>query len=124
MPPVWQLTLAFALLALGSGCNSFGNGKLVQQLQLENERLLSEFRAEKARREQAEQKMASVELKLAESEKLLARQYQAGQFVPHLSSRPTGAPLPTPGKTDSPSTPAQGGAGDEGQSFRWQRRMT
>jgi molecular chaperone DnaK (HSP70) len=56
------------------GCNSFGSGKLVQQLQNENERLLTEFRAERERREEAERLNSTLEAKLSESEKLLARQ--------------------------------------------------
>lgn len=68
------------------GCNSFGNAKLVQELRSENERLLTEFRSERDRREESEEALAQIENRLAESEKLLARQYQ--QPASRLSSLP------------------------------------
>lgn len=60
------------------GCGAFGLRKQLQQLEHENSRLLSEFRAERQRREVAEQNAQQMEHRLAESEKLLARQMQEG----------------------------------------------
>lgn len=80
-------TIGIAMILALSGCNSFGNSRLVKELQTENERLLGEFRGqrdralelEKANRQQAE--------RLAESEKLLARLSQ-GTSAGRLSSLP------------------------------------
>jgi hypothetical protein len=117
------LCVCAGLMVTAAGCNSLGNAKIVKQLQTDNERLLSEFRAEKARRERAEQRVASVELKLAESEKLLARQYESGQRVPHLSSRQPEVPLPTNIGSGSSTSVGGHGSSGEGDAFRWQRRM-
>ncbi|MFN3191519.1 MAG: hypothetical protein ACE361_13505 [Aureliella sp.] len=71
----------FTLLPATLGCSTFGlgNGRLVKELQSENERLLGEFRAERNRRESTEKSLRVMERRLAESEKLLARQFGAGQ---------------------------------------------
>ena len=61
-------------VSLMPGCGAFGLRKQLQQLEHENSRLLSEFRAERQRREAAEQSAQQLEHRLAESEKLLARQ--------------------------------------------------
>lgn len=75
---------AFAPL-LATGCSTFGNNKLVKQLQNENDRLLTEFRAERKKREEAERTSYELESRLAESEKLLAQQAGPGG-TPRLSS--------------------------------------
>lgn len=84
--PLIALCCLCSLPAL-TGCNSFGNGKLIRQLQNENDRLLSEFRAERNRREEAEQAKFELEDRLAESEKLLAQQAESGSSQ-RLSSLP------------------------------------
>ncbi len=121
---------AAALLALlaglpAMGCNSFGNGKLVQQLQHENERLLTEFRAERKRREEVESANRSLEARLSESEKLLARQTPGG--IPNRLSSMQPAPRGLPATSATPlgdTTPrdASGTHGDP-SGFRWQRRV-
>ena len=124
------------VLAISSGCNAFGNRTLVQQLENENARLLSEFRAERERREQAERKTASLENRLAESEKLLASQAvplqgrlsslpssQASTFAPDALSQGFSTPSGTSRGSNSSGADAQGenfGSTDAG--FKWQRR--
>ncbi len=95
--------LACACLVLGSmsGCNSFGNSRLVKELQSENDRLLSEFRAQRDRASELEKANQLQAARLAESEKLLARLSQGGG-TGRLSS------LPHSGLTSSGSYPASG----------------
>ena len=116
------------LIASSVGCNSFGNGKLVQQLQNENERLLTEFRAERSRREEFERQNKTLEARLSESEKLLARQTQ-GPASSRVSSLPpsvggllNGLPALKPGGGGGAADfPNAAQSGDDG--FRWQRRV-
>lgn len=100
------------------GCNSFGNAKLVQELRSENERLLTEFRSERDRREESEKALAQIESRLAESEKLLARQYQ--QPASRLSS------LPGFGEKGDLNSATNDGLADqdpqETGNLQWQRR--
>jgi hypothetical protein len=70
------------------GCNSFGNGKLVKELERENERLLAEFRAQRDRNAELEASNRLQAERLAESEKLLARLTQETPGG-RLSSLPT-----------------------------------
>lgn len=111
-----------SVLVLVTGCNSFGNAKLVQELRSENERLLAEFRAERDRREEAERTQKLMETRLAESEKLLARSYNA-PGPSRLSSLPQ-YDQPTssgfPGNDSRPSSIP--GALDGGSGLRWQGR--
>lgn len=117
-----------------SGCSSFGNGKMVQELKNDNERLLAEFRAERDRREKTEQALKQAEVRLAESEKLVARQYQApgADRVSRLqnNSRLTGvdsnaspsfsSELPGAGR----GAPTDLGSTQDDSGFRWHRRMS
>ena len=61
-----------ALLVVIGGCGS--GGQRLQQLQNENDRLLSEYRAQRDQVAQLNEKLAVAQNRLAESEKLLARQ--------------------------------------------------
>jgi len=124
----WLIVL-IAILVL-PGCNAFGLRKQLQQLENENSRLLSEFRAERQRRETAERTTQQLELRLAESEKLLARQLQDGapgrlSSLPGLPAR-SAAPGSFPGGTSngSVSVPWDGtqGTAESSGNFRWQRR--
>ncbi len=65
----WLLLLSSVVL---SGCQQMPGGQAMRQYQLESERLLSEFRAQKKRAEELEVRNAQLEQRLAESEKLLA----------------------------------------------------
>lgn len=79
--PLWQ-TLAFAIVLLPfcialTGCQRFPGGQAMRQYQLESDRLLAEFRAQKKRAEELEVRNGQLEQRLAESEKQVARN-QAG----------------------------------------------
>ncbi len=56
-----------------TGCQRFPGGQAMRQYQLESDRLLAEFRAQKKRAEALEVRNGQLEQRLAESEKLLAR---------------------------------------------------
>ncbi len=109
------------------GCSlpGLGSGKLVNELRAENDRLLSEFRAERTRRESAEASLRQAESKLAESEKMLAQ--NLGPNSGRLSQvsgpfrDPTRLPstLPTTGNAGFPSS--LGGRSNRG-NLQWQRR--
>jgi hypothetical protein len=109
---MWLIVGALAVVL--PGCNAFGLRSQLQQLEVENNRLLSEFRAERQRREAAEHTAQQLELRLAESEKLLARQSQQAAGG-RLSSLPGGLGRMDPAYS---SVDATGQNGD----FRWQRR--
>ena len=69
--PSWIICFT-TLLAIATGCGS-GSQRLTQ-LQNENDRLMSEYRAQRDQVTQLNEKLAVVQNRLAESEKLLARQ--------------------------------------------------
>ena len=96
----------------------FGSRQQVQQLEMENNRLLSEFRAERQRRETAEQTAQQLEIRLAESEKMLARQIQ-GTHAGRLSSLPGAGNWPETNGSLNQRSPEPAPAGGD---FRWQRR--
>lgn len=56
-----------------TGCQRFPATQAMRQYQLESDRLLAEFRAQKKRAEELEVRNGQLEQRLAESEKLLAR---------------------------------------------------
>lgn len=56
-----------------TGCQRFPATQAMRQYQLESDRLLAEFRAQKKRAEDLEVRNGQLEQRLAESEKLLAR---------------------------------------------------
>ena len=129
------------LLPFGVGCNTLGlgNGRLVKELQSENERLMGEFRAERNRRESTEKNLRVMERRLAESEKLLARQFGGGQGrLSQLSTFRAQSPFPssasTPYRSGNPSFPPvtsdlEGNRGAQSYNapsstggLRWRRR--
>lgn len=118
-----RLALLLPSLFVLVGCNTFGNAKLVQELRLENERLLTEYRAEKNRREESDEAVKIMEARLAESEKLLARQYQSP------SSRLSSLPAANSSYNSAPQD-FGGASGDQSQledqdaGLRWQRRAS
>lgn len=66
--------LILLLCGLGlAGCQRFPGSQAMRQYQLESDRLLAEFRAQKKRAEELEARNGQLEQRLAESEKLLAR---------------------------------------------------
>ncbi len=99
--PLWQ-TLTFAIVLLPfcialTGCQRFPGGQAMRQYQLESDRLLAEFRAQKKRAEELEVRNGQLEQRLAESEKQVARN-QAG-----TSSRSTASNM-NRSRTDSELT--------------------
>jgi hypothetical protein len=88
--PAHALALGVLLLGLSAsvGCSSFGNARLVKELQSENERLLAEFRAQRDRAEELEKANRLQAARLDESEKLLARLSQSSSGTGRLSSLP------------------------------------
>ena len=130
-PPLYRLfALIFLCAAMGvlAGCNSFGNSRLVKELQSENDRLLSEFRGQRDRAVELEKANHLQAARLAESEKLLARLSQGGgagrlSSLPHvgLSTPATNSPAvgPAGSSLTAPSTLPPSAAPGE---LRWQPR--
>jgi hypothetical protein len=87
---------------VATGCGMLGGNQQVKQLQLDNDRLLSEYRAQRDRLAALQETNAALEARLNESEKLLAR---LGQAVP--AERISRADLP-PRSSNSPGTLATG----------------
>ena len=66
--------MLFASFALAhTGCQRVPGGQAIRQYQMESERLLAEFRAQKKRADEAEARYGQLEQRLAESEKNYAR---------------------------------------------------
>jgi len=70
----WRMASAVLMLSsvVLSGCQQMPGGQAMRQYQLESDRLLNEFRAQKKRAEDLEVRNAQLEQRLAESEKQLA----------------------------------------------------
>lgn len=151
--PIWRpagvLGLASMILFSSSGCNLFGIAvtTTVRELRHENERLLTEFRAEKKRREEMENTLRTMEARLAESEKMVAQQHSpsterfsqlnpltaqpgVGGVLPYgsnsngrLGTQPY-ASSPTPYRGDSGGLPNDYNSADADSGLQWQRRMS
>lgn len=92
-----HMMLALIVIASVAGCGS--NTQRVQQLQNENDRLLSEFRAQRDQVTQLNERLATLQNRLAESEKLLARQSPIPTSrVSRLNNEPASLPSTGPGK--------------------------
>lgn len=118
------------------GCNVFNARNQLKELETENNRLLSEFRAERQRRETAEQTAQQLEARLAESEKLLARQSQeqvpgrlsSMQGLSNLNGLSVRPEFQVPLYEQSPGNGLQGQSNflqtpsTSSDQFRWQRR--
>ncbi len=78
LPCKRRLNLTIVLLVAAFGMASFvgcgSNNQRLQQLQNENDRLLSEYRAQRDQVTQLNERLVDSQSRLAESEKLLARQ--------------------------------------------------
>jgi len=74
---IWRIASAVLILSsvVLSGCQQMPGGQAMRQYQLESDRLLNEFRAQKKRAEDLEVRNAQLEQRLAESEKQLASNY-------------------------------------------------
>lgn len=75
------------LVTWTSGCGLFGSGQQLKQLQMENDRLISEYRAQRERVTKLQETNVALEARIGEAERLLA---QAGKTLP--SSRISRAP--------------------------------
>lgn len=122
------LLLALAL-SMSTGCSSFGSGKLAQQLQSDNDRLLAEVRALKTKNEELKKNEQLAQSRAAEAEKLLAT-LQPG-YSPRLSALTEPSPILIPSSLPvNPLISLPGSAGVStgasvdagGEQFRWQRR--
>ncbi len=113
-PHALLLGLLVGLTVCASGCG--GTSQRLQQLQNENDRLLSEYRAQRDQVTQLNERLATLQNRLAESEKLLARQSPSPSTrLSRLNNDPNGfsgsSPRGTAGKpTSSTTNSAQGGA--------------
>lgn len=115
-----------AILLL-TGCNAFGTGKLAKQLQEENDRLVTEFRAQRERSEELLQANRQLERRIAESEKLLARQHQSGSRISSLNSgRALGGPYAPGISRPRPQENLRGSQAPSGDSnasgLQWESR--
>jgi hypothetical protein len=117
-----------AAMAGLTGCNSFGNSRLVKELQSENDRLLSEFRSQRDRAAELEKTNQVQAARLAESEKLLARLSQgsgAGRLssLPHVGLTTPATGMPALGVAGSSLTaPAAHPSSAAPGELRWQPR--
>ena len=117
--PLRLVLMGLFLFSL-TGCNTFGNSKLVKQLRQENERLLVEYRAQRDRSQELQRQNSILEERVAETEKQLALSYQQGQG--RLSRRNSFAPSQygsgnSPFSQSNPPTSAPDQSG-----LRWEPR--
>lgn len=99
------------LLACSSGCGLFSSGQQLKQLQMENDRLLSEYRSQRERVASLQETNAALEARVGEAERLLA---QVGKTLP--SSRISRAPQRGNGAAPSSNPPASPPSGAAPQS--------
>ena len=106
--------LCSVLVAIFCGCGS--NNQRLTQLQNENDRLLNEYRAQRDQVAQLNQKLALAQSRLAESEKLLARQSPSPSTRLSRLNDPTSLPTtPTFGSASRGATSGSAsGAGAAG----------
>jgi hypothetical protein len=65
--------LYFGIALLLTGCQQWPGTQAMRQYQLESDRLLSEFRSQKKRAEELEQRNLQLEKRLGESERMIAK---------------------------------------------------
>lgn len=115
--------VTFVVIPMSAGCSTFNlRGSAVQELEDDNERLLTEYRNERQRRENAEKSLRDLEAKLAASEKLVAQRYSPlATRTPSNNAYPTTPPLQSDlnGLGNHYRGPIGGNTGD---SLQWQRR--
>lgn len=70
---LFSIVVLIPLFLLATGCQSWSPGAQIKQCQMESDRLLAEFRAQKKRADELEGKFQESQSRLAEAEKLLAR---------------------------------------------------
>ncbi|MBM3964703.1 MAG: hypothetical protein FJ308_06495 [Planctomycetes bacterium] len=87
----WLPWAVLGILTLVLGCQAWPGNQAMRQYQLESDRLLSEFRSQKKRAEELEQRNYQLEQRLGESEKLIAR----------LQGRSNSRVADSSGRTDS-----------------------
>jgi hypothetical protein len=68
---IWVMCCGFA--SLFAGCQQWPGTHAMKQYQLESDRLLSEFRSQKKRAEELEQRNQQLEKRLGESERMIAK---------------------------------------------------
>lgn len=97
-----RAVVALALTVSLSGCGLMGSGQQLKQLQMENDRLLSEYRSQRERLAALQETNAALEARVGEAERLLA---QVGKTLP--SSRISRAPQ-RGSSSNGGSTPSAG----------------
>lgn len=70
---LWKWVVGCVALMLTCGCQQWPGTQAMRQYQLESDRLLSEFRSQKKRAEELEQRNQQLEQRLGESERLIAK---------------------------------------------------
>ncbi|MGN6546217.1 MAG: hypothetical protein ACTHK7_14280 [Aureliella sp.] len=88
--------VATGLIVCLSGCGTLGSGQQLKQLQMENDRLVSEYRAQRERVAALQETNAALEARVGEAERMLA---QVGKTLP--SSRISRAPQRSSGSANS-----------------------
>ena len=102
---VKRCVVAIGMLTLVGAVGCGSNTQRVQQLQNENDRLLSEYRAQRDQVTQLNERLATLQNRLAESEKLLARNSPLpSSRVSRLNPEQTNLPSLGPAKDRAPSS--------------------
>ena len=90
----WLHWAVVGIISLVPGCQAWPGNQAMRQYQLESDRLLSEFRSQKKRAEELEQRNYQLEQRLGESEKLIARlQGRSNSRVADSNARTDGRTL-------------------------------
>jgi len=71
---LYPVMIVSAICLLSTGCYSWSPASQIRQCQMESDRLLAEFRAQKKRADEMESKYQQSQKQLAQTEKMLARQ--------------------------------------------------
>jgi len=104
---LFSVAVLIPLFLFTTGCQSWSPGAQIKQCQMESDRLLAEFRAQKKRADELEGKFQESQSRLAEAEKLLARvQNGNGRSGGVLADR---SGIPSRSAANPPTTASPGG---------------
>lgn len=94
------LSVLLCMLASGVGCQQWPGNHAMRQYQIESERLLSEYRSQKKRAEELEQRNMQLERRLGESEREIAK-LQGRNPSSRMAAAPGSSMIPGGGLPDA-----------------------
>ena len=104
------LVAVLIALTCSSGCKQWPNSPQMQQSQMDNERLLSELRAQKKRADETQARLEQAQRRVDEVERLYAKNYNS------IPSNRLSSADPNLGRSSSPGLPSTQGSSSVSRS--------